>query len=375
MKNITNITLALLMTAGAATLQNCGSSNAREEEEKKESPAAEVSTDGFILEKGQLSSNLQIPGELIAFQQVDLYAKVSSFVKKLHVDVGSEVKQGQLLASMEAPELTSQYISSTSKLKAQEAVYMASKASYDRLLETSKTPGTVSQNDLDLALAKQNSDLAQLEAARSASKEISDTRNYLEIRAPFSGVISARNVSAGAYVGPSGKGSEMPLFTLVEQRKLRLVVSVPEAYTSYLNSNSTVSFKVKALPNENFPAKVARLSGALDTRLRAQRVEMDVLNNDKRLLPGMIAEVAVPLSRGKDSFIVPKSAVLNSSQGTFLIKVQDQKAVWVPVKAGATADNKTEIFGDVREGDVFIKTVTEEIRDNSEVKNVKTTAI
>ncbi|WP_229254439.1 efflux RND transporter periplasmic adaptor subunit [Dyadobacter sp. NIV53] len=311
----------------------------------------------------------------MAFQQVDLYAKVSSFVKKLHADVGTEVQQGQLLATMEAPEITAQFSSSQSKLKSQEAMYLASKASYDRLLETSKTPGTVSQNDLDLALARQNSDLAQLEAAKSASKEISDTRNYLEIRAPFSGVISARNVSAGAYVGPSGKGSEFPIFTLVEQRKLRLVVSVPEAYSGYLKSNSVVNFKVKSLQNDKFPAKVSRLAGALDTRLRSQRVEMDVANNDKRLLPGMIAEVTIPLNSGSSSFIVPTTAVLNSTTGIFVIKVADQKATWVPVKVGTSNDGKTEIFGDVNEGDVFVKAVNEEIRDKSEIKNFKTVTI
>jgi len=375
MRYISKISSAFLAVAIAVTLQNCGSSKAKEEEEKKKETVEAPVLEGFVLKKGQLASNLQIPGELIAFQQVDLYAKVSSFVKKLHADVGTEVKQGQLLASMEAPELNAQFSSSESKLKSQEAIYLASKANYNRLLETSKTPGTVSQNDLDLALARQNSDLAQLEAARSATKEVSDTRNYLEIRAPFSGIITARNVSAGAYVGPSGKGSEFPLFTLVEQRKLRLVVSVPEAYSGYLKSNSVVNFKVKSIPNENFPAKVSRLSGALDLRLRSQRVEMDVVNNERRLLPGMIAEVSIPLTSGANSFVVPKSAVLYSTQGTFLIKVADHKASWVPVKAGTSADNKTEVFGEIQEGDVFVKTASEEIRDNSEIKNIKTAAL
>ncbi|MEO6283466.1 MAG: efflux RND transporter periplasmic adaptor subunit [Dyadobacter sp.] len=375
MKNIRHIALTVLVAATAPVLQNCGSSKAEEEENKKATAkTASVETtalETFALHKHSLASNLQIPGELIAFQQVDLYAKVSSFVKKLHADVGSEVQQGQLLASMEAPELTSQLIGSESRLKSQEAIYQASKANYDRLLETSKTPGTVSQNDLDVALAKKNSDLAQLDAARSTSKEITDTRNYLEIRAPFSGVITARNVSTGAYVGPSGKGSEFPLFTLVEQRKLRLVVSVPEAYTSYLKNKSEVTFSVKSLPNQNFPAKVSRLAGALDLRLRSQRTEMDVVNSDRKLLPGMIAEVSIPLTGDANSFAIPKSAVLNSTQGTYVIKVVDQKALWVPIKTGTSSDDKTEIFGDIQEGDVLVKVANEEIRNNAEVKNTK----
>lgn len=368
-----------VLVAGVTTvLQSCGSSRAEEEEGKKaaaEASASAAVVDAFPLKKEQLVSSIQIPGELVAFQQVDIYAKVSSFVKKLHVDVGTEVREGQLLATMEAPELTSQLVTSESRLKSFEAIYQASKANYERLLETSKTPGTVSQNDLDVALAKQRSDLAQLDAARSASREITDTRNYLEIRAPFSGIISARNVSTGAYVGPSGKGSEFPLFTLVEQRKLRLVVSVPEQYTSYLKNQSQVTFKVKSLPNQDFPAKVSRLAGALDARLRSQRTEMDVVNSDRKLLPGMIAEVSIPLSGDANTFAVPRTAVLNSTQGTYVIKVVDKRAVWVPVKTGSSSTEKTEIFGDVKEGDVLVKVANEEIRDNSDLKNVKQEAI
>ena len=378
MRHIHQIAMTVLVAGAATALQSCGSSRAEEEESKKAAAEASVeahAVDAFPLKKDQLASNIQIPGELIAFQQVDIYAKVSSFVKKLHVDVGSEVREGQLLATMEAPELTSQLVTSESRLKSFEAIYQASKANYERLLETSKTPGTVSQNDLDVALAKQRSDLAQLDAARSASREITDTRNYLEIRAPFSGIISARNVSTGAYVGPSGKGSEFPLFTLVEQRKLRLVVSVPEQYTSYLKNQSQITFKVKSLPNQEFPAKVTRLAGALDVRLRSQRTEMDVLNTDRKLLPGMIAEVSIPLMGQANTFAVPRSAVLNSTQGTFVIKVVDKKAVWVPVKTGSSSTEKTEIFGDVKEGDVLVKVANEEIRDNSDLKNVKQAAI
>src|SRR4249919_3926178 len=105
--------------------------------------APTLSTEVFSLEKGRLSSSLQIPGELIAYQQVDLYAKVSSFVKKLYVDVGSEVKEGELLATMEAPEINSQLAGAESNIKSREAIYLASKANYERLLETSKTPGTI----------------------------------------------------------------------------------------------------------------------------------------------------------------------------------------------------------------------------------------
>jgi RND family efflux transporter MFP subunit len=331
-------------------------------------PATEV----FSLQKGRLSSSLQIPGELIAYQQVDLYAKENSFVKKLYVDVGSEVKEGQLLVTMEEPELSSQLAGARSDIKSREAIYMASKANYDRLLETSKTPGTISPNDLEQADARKNSDFAQLEAAKAAYEQIAQTQNYLQIRAPFNGVITARNVNLGAYVGPSGKGSEVPLFTLQEQKRLRLVVSVPELYTGYLDHKNEVSFTVKALPNQQFNAQVKRMAGALDSRLRSERIEMDVVNNDKKLLPGMVAEVNLPLPANDSTFIVPKSAVVNSTQSVFVIRVVNNKAEWVDVKTGREDNGIIEIYGNLNPGDLLLRTATDEIRNGSALQNIKT---
>ncbi len=124
-----------------------------------------------------------MPGELVPFQEVDIYAKVTSYVKKLYADIGSEVHTGQLLATLEAPELNSQLAASESHIKQQEAVYYASKATYDRLFSTSKTPGTVSQNDLEQAEAKKNSDLANVDAAKSDYKAVAANLDYLQIRA------------------------------------------------------------------------------------------------------------------------------------------------------------------------------------------------
>lgn len=368
---IVNQKITTLSVAGflaLAALQSCSTSQAKEETHAAPAPPL----DAFQLHKGQLSSSLQIPGELIAFQQVDLYAKVNSFVKKLNVDVGSEVTEGQVLATMEAPEISSQMSGAESKLKSQEAIYLSSRATYDRLLETSKTPGTVSQNDLDVALAKQKSDYAQLQAARATYNEIGDNKNYLVIKAPFSGIITARNVSAGAYVGPSGKGSELPIFTLQEQKKLRLVISVPEAYSSYLSGKSEVSFTVKSFPDEHFTAKVTRLAGALDTRLRSQRIEMDIDNSNKKLLPGMIAEATIPMDKTDSTFIVPKTAVVNATERVFVIRIVNGKAEWVNVKLGREVEGKMEVYGALNPGDVLVKTGTEEIRNGSAVGNVKT---
>ena len=362
---------SLLVITGV--FSSCSSSDGEEkakresESSKKDSVAAPTAT--FSLAKGQLSADLFVPGELIAFQQVDLYAKVNSFVKKLYADVGTEVKEGQLLATLEAPELQSQLASAESKEKSQEAIYIASKSNYDRVLETSKTPGTISQNDIDQADARQKSDLAQWDAAKAAYREIIETLKYLEIRAPFSGVISIRNVNPGAIVGPSGKGSELPIFTLQEQGHLRLVVSVPEALTGYLRDKQEVKFTVKSQPGRQFTASVKRLAGALDNRLRAERTEMDVFPKNKELLPGMVAEVDLPMPARDSTFLVPASAVVNSTERVFVIRVSgNQQAEWVDVQPGRTQNGKTEVYASkLKEGDVIVTRGSEELRNGSPV--------
>ncbi len=315
-----------------------------------------------------LSTTLDIPGELVPYQAVDLYAKESSFVKKIFVDVGSEVKQGQLLVSMEAPEINSNVASAQSKLQSQEAIYTASNSNYNRLIETSKTPGTISKNDIDQAAARKNSDKAELEAAKSAYQSVAATRSYLDIRAPFNGVITARNINTGAYVGPSGKGSDLPLFVLQEQKHLRLVISVPEIYTGLLNQKDAVTFSVKSMPNQHFNAKIKRMAGALDERLRSERLEMDVYNDNKKLLPGMYAEVSIPLPSSDSTFIIPKTALVTSTERVFVIRVADHKAQWVDVKKGRESGNQVEIYGKLNSGDLLVKTATDEIRDGSAIK-------
>jgi membrane fusion protein (multidrug efflux system) len=362
---------ALLVTA--ITFSSCNSDKKEKEQQEqtvKQENAVEVPAVELVpAQKGKLSSTIAVPGELIPYQEVDLYAKITSYVKKLLVDIGSQVHAGQLLATLEAPEINSQLASAESRIKQQEAVLYASKATYDRLLSTSKTPGTVSQNDLEQAEAKMNSDQANVEASKSVYKEVAANLDYLQIRAPFDGVVSARNVNLGAYVGPAGKGSDLPLFVIQDQNRMRLVISVPELYTGGLSNKDEVTFSVKALPNQKFKAKVMRLAGALDEKLRSERLEMDVYNKDKKLLPGMYADVDVPIPSKDSTFIVPKTAVVTSTEKVFIIKVVNHHAQWVDVKKGFQSGDKMEVYGNLKQDDKVVRQATDEIRDGSEVKD------
>jgi membrane fusion protein, multidrug efflux system len=348
-----------LLFAALFFLNSCNS-------KKEETVTAEIEpkTETFLLQKEKLSTELRLPAELTGFQQVDLYAKVSSFVKLLKVDIGSEVKKGQLLIVLEAPEISSQLAAAESRLKSMQAIYETSKSTYNRLYETSKVEGTISKNDLEMASGKKNSDYAQYQAAIAAHKEVGIMRGYLEIRAPFNGVVAARNVNLGTFVGP---GSSSPLLTIQQQDKLRLAVSIPELYTGYLHQGDEMSFNVKSLP-ETFKAKIQRMSGALDLKLRSERVEMDVHNTKGNLLPGMVAEVVLPLNAKDSTFVIPKSALVESAEGTFIIKVVNQKVTRVDVKKGREVDDKIEIFGDLNLNDKLVKVASEEIKEGDEIK-------
>jgi membrane fusion protein (multidrug efflux system) len=366
-----SVIAAITLVIGTTLLSSCGpnkEAQAEQAETVKQVEAVETPTVVLTpVTKGKLSSTIAVPGELIPYQEVDLFAKVNSYVKNLLVDIGSQVHQGQLLVTLEAPEINSQLAAAKSRIEQQQAIYYASKATYDRLLSTSKTPGTVSQNDLELAEAKKNSDQANVEAAKSDYKVIVANLNYLEIRAPFDGVITARNVNLGAYVGP-GRGPD-PLFVIQDQKRLRLVVSIPESYTGGLSNKDEVTFSVRSLPNQKFTAQVKRLAGALDVKLRSERLEMDVYNKDKKLLPHMFAEVDVPLPSRDSTFIVPKTAVVTSTEKVFVIKIVDHKAVWVDVKKGLQSGDMTEVYGDLKIGEQVVSKASDEIRDGSGVKD------
>lgn len=361
--NLLKITLAALLLVSYSCKQ----------EEKKASKTTPTPTKAktFNLKKEVLATSINIPAELSSFTYVDLYAKVSSFVKELKVDIGSKVKKGQLLIALEAPEITSQLLAAEAQLHAAEAIYMASKNTFNRLLETSKIEGTISKNQIELALSAKNADYAKLQAAKASYKEYQVMQSYLQIRAPFNGIVTARNVNIGAYVGAAGKGGEVPLLTVQDAKKLRLAVSVPENYAGLITTGDKVTFRVNSIPGKTFKAPIARMSGALDKKLRSERVEIDIENNPL-LKPGMVAEVTLNLQPKESLYVVPKSSVITNSEGTFVIKSVADKAQKIAIKKRRETVDKVEVFSDaLNENDQLLMVASEEIRngDNLNVLN------
>lgn len=355
------------ITVAAFTLISCSTKETKQTETSAAPMSMPMSFETVSIQKSNPQVNLKLPGEIVADQEVSVYAKVNSYVKTLRVDIGSTVQRGQVIMVLEAPEIQAQIATARSRWNAQVAIYTATKASYDRLIEASKTEGAVSNDAIDQLRAKKLSDEAQVGAARSAYNELKAMEDYLVIRAPFSGVVTDRNVELGSYVGTNGKGSDRPLLVIQTNNKLRLALSVPEANTPYIHNGDTIRFTVSSLPGRKFLGRVSRKSGALDSRLRSERIEVDVINNTNELKPLMVAEAILPLQSKTPTFFIPKPAVVESNLGTYVMKIVNGKTKKVAIVKGRTMPETVEVFGELQEGDAIVKKASEEMTEGIDV--------
>jgi membrane fusion protein, multidrug efflux system len=330
-----------------------------------------------------LDVQLSLPGELGAYQTVAIYPRVTGFVKAVNVDRGTRVRAGELLATLEAPELVAQRAEAQSKLQGAEAQLSvarskadADKSTFDKLKAASATPGVVAGNDVAIAEkaadASSNQALAaqqSVEAARQALNAVRDMESYLRVTAPFAGVVTERNVHPGALVGPaSGAGAATPLLRLVDTDRLRLVVPVPEAYTAETKPGTDISFTVSTYPGQRFSGKVARVAEAVDVSTRTMAVELDVVNHDGRLAPGTFCQVRWPVRRSGPSLFVPSTSVAATTDRTFVIRIRAGKTEWVDVRTGLTSGALVEVFGDLRPGDEIAGRGTDELRPGTDVR-------
>jgi len=316
-----------------------------------------------------LSTRLALPGQLLPFESVDLYPKVPGFIEDIRVDRGSQVRKGDLLVRLSAPEVVAQQQQAAAGQTAAEARLASDRATYDRLANAAKTPGAVAQNDLNVAKQLAASDAAQAESAAKAAQAAKVMGTYLEVRAPFDGVITTRNLHPGALVGPASSGGQ-PILQLVTNRRLRLVVAVPEDNIQAAQAGQELAFTVPSLPGQTFHGKIARMAGAVDPRTRTQTIEADLDNADGRLTPGAFATIQWPIQRSQPSLRVPPSAVANDQERNFVIRVENGKAHWVDVKTGMTADGTIEVFGALKAGDQVVRRGTDGIKDGAPVQAV-----
>lgn len=318
----------------------------------------------------------ELGGELHPFLTVQLHAKVSSYVDKMLVDRGSFVNKGDLLVQLSAPEIMAhiaeaqtQLTSAQSDEEQAELQLAETESTYERLNEAARMPGAIAENELIQAKLQNQASKALvvskrriLDAFNQSLKAQQDLATYLSVTAPFDGVITTRYVHPGALVGP---GSDIPLLQLDQISHLRLTVAVPESDVSGIVKGAKVDFNVPAFPDRTFSGVIARPSYNLDTKTRTMAVELDVMNPQHQLAPGMYPSVRWPIERAKASLLVPKSSIVNSTEKVFVIRNNGGYAEWVDVRRGPATGNLVEVVGDLRPGDEIVEHATDEIRNGS----------
>jgi membrane fusion protein, multidrug efflux system len=373
-------TLLMLSSLG------CDSSSSDKTQEQKATPPpvnAPTAVSIVAVVSRKLHTTISLPSQLIPYESVDIYPKVTGFVQTVAVDRGSPVRQGQVLVRLTAPELSSQRAqaeasvrTAQSQLATAQAKLTSDNGTYLHMAAAAKTPGVIAENDVMVANQTVSADKGMVEAAgqnvtaaRETLRSVSQTEAYLVITAPFDGVVTTRNLHPGALIGPaSGQAEARPILQIVDDKRLRLVIPVPEAQIGDIKEGQQVSFTVPAYPARPFKAPIKRISHQVDDKTRTMPVELDATNADGKLSPGSFTTVLWPVDRSYPTLFVPSSAVTTDQQHTFVIRVRDSKAEWVNVQTGQTVNGEIEVFGELKAGDRVVKAATDAIHSGDRVQ-------
>ena len=372
----------LIVIAGA--LASCGGG------EKASANSAAVGGEGISVGvakvgKKAIDRKLTLSSELVPFQEIDVYAKESGYVKKLDVDYGTRVKAGQVMAVLEIPELelqlqqddaviknaADQVMQAQHELGRVEAQRNVLHLQFERLNGVAKSkPGLVAQQEVDDSQGKDLAAEAQVEASKSslaaAQSQLTVMQakrqhdqvlyDYSKITAPFAGVVTQRFANLGALLqaGTSSSTQAMPLVRLSQDDLFRLVIPVPESYVRYIHIGDPVTVMVPSL-NRTFPGKVARFSVDVKEDTRTMHTEVDVPNLNRVLIPGMYAEATITLEQKTGVLAVPLQAVDHQGDQTSVYVVSPAGKIEVrPVTLGIQTANDAEVLSGLEDGDLVV---------------------
>jgi RND family efflux transporter MFP subunit len=349
---------------------------------------------------------LVLTAEFKPFQEVDLMAKVAGYVKKIHVDVGDRVRQGQLLAVLEVPEMNddlergraaidrSQAEVSRAKddLHRAESVYEIANLTYKRLSDVAKQkPGLVARQEIDDAESKARIAEAQVRVAKSSlvtaerQVRINETElqrgktmlDYTRVIAPFDGVITKRYADTGSMLqaGTSSSTQAMPLVRLSQNSRLRLILPVPESAVPSVHIGQRVEVRVPTL-NREFPGVVARFAERVSSATRTMETEVDVFNESLILIPGMYAEVQLAIETRPGVVAVPTQAVESAAEttsGVIAVVTPGKRIEFRPVKLGLQTASTMEVRSGLKAGELVVVGSRAALKNGQSV-NTKITA-
>jgi membrane fusion protein, multidrug efflux system len=312
--------------------------------------------------RGEIARTITLPTfRILALQEATLYAKVSGYLKTIRVDKGDEVKQGQLLADIEVPEL----LADETQYKAESAVALTN---YQRMVDArQKAP--------DLVVPQTVDDLrCQWEVAQAKLERTQTLLQYARIIAPFSGVITARFVDPGAFIPAATTGStpqSAAMLTLMDYSRVRVQVFVPESEALFIKNGLPVQVKLEEAPGHTFPGSVTRFAHALDPATKTMLAEIEMPNADGALRPGAYATVQLEVERKPDALLVPVQALVVEKAGTSVFKPVEGKARKSPVRTGFNDGVNVEIVEGVKPGQRVLLAGTQALADGAAVSIVE----
>jgi RND family efflux transporter MFP subunit len=302
---------------------------------------------------GVPSEELVLPGNMEAFTDAPIYARTNGYVRRWFVDIGAHVKARQLLAEIETPEVDQQLGQARAQFATAQADYKLAKSTAERWQNLRKTD-SVSQQETDEKVGDMESKSATMEASRANVRRLEETQSFQKIYAPFSGVITARNVDIGDLINAGSNGTGSDLFRLEAIRQMRVYIQVPQ-----LNSRSAVpgmpaELAIPEMPGKRFAGHVVRTSDAMDPASRTLRVEVDVDNPDEVLMPSEYVEVHLKVSTPTNSLIVPVNALLFRSEGISAAVVRADHVVLQPIIIGRDFGDELEVTSGLAPDDQIV---------------------
>lgn len=343
-----------------------GCSDKKADDTKAAAPTAKPHYPTATVRAQSVEQLVKLPAVLAAFLQVSIFPKVNGYVTSVRVDVGSHVHTGELLMTLEAPELVQATVQAKERYARAVADFSIDKENYERLNQASHTPGAISPMDLATDKAKAQADSALANSEKANWQQQQAMMDYLNVRAPFTGVITIRNVHPGALVDAENKS--VPMLELKQVDHLRLQVDIPETIAAGLGKSDTLTYYVSALPGKKLTAPIARISDNINMQYRTERVEADVYNHDEVLAPGMYADVIFDSKGNSNALSVPPAAVVTSTEAKYVIVIRNGKTVKVNVTTGNENNQLVEIVGDVKAGEQVISPANDEIKEGVEVQ-------
>jgi RND family efflux transporter MFP subunit len=317
---------------------------------------------------GAAGGEVELPGNTQPFSDTPIYARVSGYLKSWHVDIGARVKQGELLAEIDAPEVDQQLLQARADLKNAQVNLEFARITADRYEVLIKT-ASVSQQETDQTVSDFHSRQALVDASQANVHRLEELQGFERIYAPFDGVITARNTDIGALIQAGDNTGPKELFHVAALDRLRIYVSVPENYVAAAKSGSKVALTFDSLfPGETFPGTVVRSANAIDPNSRTLNVEVDMDNSSGRVLPGAYAFAHLPTTSSARAVTIPANALLFRAEGLRVGVVRNDRVNLVPVTIGHDYGSSVEILSSLVAADAIIVDPSDSLESGDSVQ-------